>query len=149
MSAFCFSIFSGMSVFRIAFLLPNLLITFKISSTLTFEKLKLCGLNAFLIAYKLGWLRNFFIAFKAGWEMHSAEKLISLNSAIFKCFTTLEKKKRISILASSSLLVIILSSCANVIFSDSTYLKNEVLLFSRTSYHLSYLFRLNFCKNLF
>ena len=92
MSAFCFSIFTGMSVFGIAFLLPNLLISFKISSTLTFKKLKLCGSNAFLITDTLGWLRNFIIAFKAGWEMHSAEKSISLKSGIFKCFATLEIK---------------------------------------------------------
>ena len=44
-----------MSVFCIAFLLPNL-ISFEKLSTLTFEKLKLCGSNSF---------RDFIIAFKA------------------------------------------------------------------------------------
>ena len=54
MSAFCFGVFAGMSVHCIAVLLPNLLIYFKTSSTLTFEKLKLCGLNEFLQADTLG-----------------------------------------------------------------------------------------------
>ena len=47
MSAFCFSIFTGMSVLCFAFLLPNFL-KLETSLTLTFEKLKLCALNAFL-----------------------------------------------------------------------------------------------------
>ena len=80
MSAFCFSIFTGMSVLCFAFLLPNFLIFFKTSLTLTFEKLKLCALNAFLWADTLGLLPSFITAFKAGWEMPSAEKLIALNS---------------------------------------------------------------------
>ena len=66
MSAFCFSIFTGMSLLCIAFLLPDLLISYKTLSTLTFEKLKLHGLNAFLIADTLGSLGNFIIALKAG-----------------------------------------------------------------------------------
>ena len=64
------------------------------------------------MADTLGWLRNFIIAFKVGWKMHSAEKSKSLNSGIFKCLPTLEKNE-FSILAFSSILVIILSSCTN------------------------------------
>ena len=63
-----------MSAFVLVFLqecqcsvLPySYLISFKTSSTLTFEKLKLCGLNAILIADTLGLLQNFIIAFKSG-----------------------------------------------------------------------------------
>ena len=54
MSAVCFSILKEMPVFCFIFLLPNLLITFKTLSTFTFEKLNLCGLNAFLIVDTLG-----------------------------------------------------------------------------------------------
>ena len=101
------------------------------------------------MAYKLGWLRNFIIDFKAGWEMHSAEKSISLNSGIFKCFTTLEKNE-FNILAFSSSVVIILSSCTNVIFSEDFALSEKaVSQLSRSSYYLSHLFHLNFHNNIF
>ena len=72
-------------MFCIVFLLPTLLISFKKSPTLTFEKLKLCGWNSFLKADTLGWLRKFITAFKVEWEMHSTEKLNFLNPEIFKC----------------------------------------------------------------
>ena len=36
-----------------------------------------CGLNVFLIADTLGWLRSCVIAFKDGWEISSAEKSVS------------------------------------------------------------------------
>ena len=119
----------------IVFPLPNLTISFETSLTLTFEKLKLCGLNAFLIADTLGCLRNSITAFKAGWEMDSNEKLISLSYEIFKCFTTLEKSE-FSNLAFSSSLVIILSSSTyiNITFQKILpCLTEEVLLYSRTS----------------
>ena len=71
--------------------------------------------------------------------MHSVEKSISLNSGIFKCFITLEKNE-ISILAFSSSLVIILSSCTNAIFSEDFALseKRDFTVFSEplTVYHI-------------
>ena len=139
MSAFCFSIFTGMSVLCIAFLWSNLFISFRTSPTLTLEKLKLWGLNAFLIADTLGWFRNFITAFKAGWEMHSAEKSISLNSGIFKSFSKLEKNY-FSVLASSSLLVIILSSCNIVIFPEDFALSDKIgfLVFQSLILSLTY-----------
>ena len=117
------------------FPLPNLTISFEISLTFTFEKLKLCGLNAFLIADTLGCLRNSITAFKAGWEMDSNEKLISLSYGIFKCFTTLEKSA-FSNLAFSSSLVITLSSSTNINITFQKILPcltEEILLYSRTS----------------
>ena len=56
--------------------------------------------------------------------MHSAEKSISLNSGIFKCFTELEKNE-FSILVFSSPVVIILSSCTNIIFSEDFTLSEK------------------------
>ena len=66
MSGFCFSIFTGISVFYIAFVLPNFLVSFEKASTLTCEKLRLCGLNAFLMGNTCGRLQNFVITFIAG-----------------------------------------------------------------------------------
>ena len=62
--------------------------------------------------------------------MHSAEKSISLNSKIFKWFTTLEKNE-FSILDFSSSLVIILFSCTNVTFSEdfSLSVKSDFTVF--------------------
>ena len=143
MSAFCFSIFTGMSVLCFAFLLPNFL-KLETSLTLTFEKLKLCALNAFLWADTLGLLPSFITAFKAGWEMHSAEKLIALNS---------EKTNLVSWRIHYYYLFIslsILPPCTCYFFRRS-YLtwQRDVLLFSRTSYYLSHLFHLSFCHNIF
>ena len=91
------------------------MLIFKASSTLTFEKLEIYGLNAFLIADTLGWLRNLIIALKAGWEMHLIHKVST--SRIFKCFSTLEKNEP-NILAFSPSVVVILPVCTNVIFSE-------------------------------
>ena len=124
MSPFTFSIFTGMSVLCIVFLLTNLLASFKTLWTLIFGKLKLHGANAFLTADTLGWVRNFIIAFKAGWEIHSAEKSIFLNSGIFKSFNTLEKNE-INILTVSSLSVVILFSCTNVFFWEDFTLSDK------------------------
>ena len=56
--------------------------------------------------------------------MHSAEKSISFNSEICKCFTTLEKNE-FSVLAFSSSVVIILASCTNVTFSKDFALSEK------------------------
>ena len=76
--------------------------------------------------------------------MHYGEKSITLNSGIFKCFTTLEKNE-FSILAFSSLLVIILSSHTNVIFSEDFTLPEKIsftvfqnFLLSITSFSLTF-----------
>ena len=82
-----------MSVLCLAYLLPNLWILLKATSALTFEKLKLCGLNAFLMADTFGWLRNFIIAFKGGWEMHSAEKSNIFEFQNFQVFYYVRKKR--------------------------------------------------------
>ena len=139
MLAFWFGILTGISVLYIAFLWHNLLISLKTSSTLPFEKLKLCGLNAFLIAVTFGWLRNFIIAFKAGWEIYYAEKSMSLNSGIFRCFITL-KNNEFNILSFSSSLVIILSSCTNVIFSEDFTLfeKRGFTVFRNLLLHITF-----------
>ena len=53
MSAFYFSIFTAMSVLCTASLLLELLISFKTSSSFTFEKPKPFGLSKFIIANTL------------------------------------------------------------------------------------------------
>ena len=81
--------------------------------------------------------------------MHSVEKSISLNSGIFKCFITLEKNE-ISVLAFSSSLVIILSSCTNAIFSEDFALSEKrYFAVFRTSYCLSHLPHSKFRNNIF
>ena len=113
----------------------------------TFEKLKLCGLNVFPMANTLRLLRNFIIAFKARWEMYSAEKS-NQNFRNFQLFYYVRKKINSNYLI--NLLVVIFSSCADVIFSeDFTLFDRRDLPFSRTSYYyLSHLFHLNFRNNL-
>ena len=103
MSAFCFSIFVGIPVLFFAFLLPNLLVSFKTWSTLIFEKLKLYG---FLIANSLGWLQNLILLSKQD------ERCILLKNQYlwileFSIFYYVSKKSQFNILAFLSSLVII------------------------------------------
>ena len=70
--------------------------------------------------------------------MHSAEKSISLNSGICKCFTML--KNEFNILAYSSSLVIILSLSTNTIFSeDFTLSYKRVFTLFQNCLYLSHL----------
>ena len=146
MSAFCFSIFVGISVLFFAFLLPNLLVSFKTWSTLIFEKLKLYG---FLIANSLGWLQNLILLSKQD------ERCILLKNQYlwileFSIFYYVSKKSQFNILAfSSSLVIIFLHVLIEFFQKILLHLAKEVLLFSRTSCCRSHLFHLNSRSNLF
>ena len=96
-------------------------------------------------------ITKFHYCFQAGWEMYSAEKSISLNSEIFNCFATL-KIYEFNILAFSSALVIMLSSCTNIILSEDFTSSNKrgFTIFENLYQRcLSHLFHLNVRNNLF